>query len=169
MFTEPGQGLSFWNNSSGAQTYLWDFGDGSTSTDFAPFHLFNNAENEEITVTLVAASNLGCTDTTEFLIEFDPGLVYYIPNSFTPDGDQYNQVFLPIFTYGIDPSNYSLEIYNRWGELIFESKNPAIGWDGTYSTNGIQCQNGSYLYKITIKVPSRDERKVFEGHVNLIR
>ncbi len=169
MFTEPGQGLSFWNNSSGAQTYLWDFGDGSTSTDFAPFHLFNNGENEEITVTLVAASNLGCTDTTEFLIEFDPGLTYYIPNSFTPDGDQYNQVFLPIFTYGIDPSNYSLEIYNRWGELIFESKNPAIGWDGTYSTNGIQCQNGSYLYKITIKVPSRDERKVFEGHVNLIR
>lgn len=169
MFTEPGQGLSFWNNSSGAQTYLWDFGDGSTSTEFAPFHLFNNAENEEITVTLVAASNLGCTDTTQFLIEFDPGLVYYIPNSFTPDGDQYNQVFLPIFTYGIDPSNYSLEIYNRWGELIFESKNPAIGWDGTYSTNGIQCQNGSYLYKITIKVPSRDERKVFEGHVNLIR
>jgi gliding motility-associated-like protein len=169
MFTEPGQGLSFWNNSSGAQTYLWDFGDGSTSTDFAPFHLFNNAENEEITVTLVAASNLGCTDTAEFLIEFDPGLVYYIPNSFTPDGDQYNQVFLPIFTYGIDPSNYSLEIYNRWGELIFESKNPAIGWDGTYSTNGIQCQNGLYLYKIIIKVPSRDERKVFEGHVNLIR
>jgi gliding motility-associated-like protein len=169
MFTEPGQGLSFWNNSSGAQTYLWDFGDGSTSTDFAPFHLFNNAENEEITVTLVAASNLGCTDTTEFLIEFDPGLVYYIPNSFTPDGDQYNQVFMPIFTYGIDPSNYSLEIYNRWGELIFESKNPAIGWDGTYSPDGIQCQNGSYIYKITIKVPSRDERKVFEGHVNLIR
>jgi gliding motility-associated-like protein len=169
MFTEPGQGLSFWNNSSGAQTYLWDFGDGSTSTDFAPFHLFNNAENEEITVTLIAASNLGCTDTTEFLIEFDPGLVYYIPNSFTPDGDQYNQVFLPVFTYGIDPSNYSFEIYNRWGELIFESKNPAIGWDGTFGPDGIQCQNGSYIYKITIKVPSRDERKVFEGHVNLIR
>jgi gliding motility-associated-like protein len=169
MFTEPGQGLSFWNNSSGAQTYLWDFGDGSTSTDFAPFHIFNNAENEEINVTLIAASNLGCTDTTEFLIEFDPGLVYYIPNSFTPDGDQYNQVFLPVFTYGIDPSNYSFEIYNRWGELIFESKNPAIGWDGTFGPDGIQCQNGSYIYKITIKVPSRDERKVFEGHVNLIR
>lgn len=169
MFTEPGQGLSFWNNSSGAQTYLWDFGDGSTSTEFAPFHLFNNAENEEITVTLVAASNLGCTDTTEFLIEFDPGLVYYIPNSFTPDGDQYNQVFLPIFTYGIDPSNYSLAIYNRWGEFIFESNNPTTGWDGTYGPDGIQCQNGSYIYKITIKVPSRDERKVFEGHVNLIR
>ncbi len=169
MFTEPNQGLSFWNNSSGAQTYLWNFGDGGTSTDFAPFYLFSNSENEEITVTLVAASNLGCTDTAEYLIEFDPGLVYYIPNSFTPDGDQYNQVFLPIFTYGIDPSNYSLEIYNRWGELIFESKNPTIGWDGTYGPDGIQCQNGSYIYKITIKVPSRDERKVFEGHVNLIR
>ena len=169
MFTEPNQGLSFWNNSSGAQSYLWDFGDGGTSAEFAPFHLFNNNENEGITVSLVAASSLGCADSTSYLIEFDPGLVYYIPNSFTPDGDQYNQTFKPQFTYGIDPSNYLLQIYNRWGELIFESKNPSIGWDGTYGSNGIQCQNGSYIYKITIKVPSRDERKVIEGHLNLIR
>lgn len=169
LFTEPNQGLSFWNNSSGALSYLWDFGDGTTSTDNAPFHLFNNAENEGITVTLVAASNLGCTDTATFLIEFDPGLVYYIPNSFTPDGDQYNQVFKPIFTFGIDPSNYLFEVYNRWGELVFESKNPAIGWDGTYSADGNQCQNGTYIYRITIKVPALDDRKVIKGHINLIR
>ena len=169
MFTEPNQGLSFWNNSSGAQTYFWDFGDGSTSTEIAPFHAFNNQENQGITVTLVAASNLGCTDTAIYTIEFDPGLVYYIPNTFTPDGDQYNQVFKPIFTYGIDVNNYLFEVFDRWGELIFESKNPAIGWDGTYGPNGNQCQNGTYIYRITIKVPSLDDRKVIEGHINLVR
>ena len=169
MFTEPNQGLSFWNNSSGAQTYLWDFGDGSTSIEIAPFHIFNNQENQGITVTLVAASNLGCTDTATYLIEFDPGLIYYIPNTFTPDGDQYNQVFKPIFTYGIDVNNYLFEVFDRWGELIFESKNPAIGWDGTYGPNGNQCQNGTYIYRITIKVPAVDDRKVIEGHINLVR
>lgn len=169
MFTEPNQGLSFWNNSSSAQTYFWDFGDGATSNEIAPFHIFNNQENQGITVTLVAASNLGCTDTATYLIEFDPGLVYYIPNTFTPDGDQYNQVFKPIFTYGIDVNNYLFEVFDRWGELIFESKNPAIGWDGTYGANGNQCQNGTYIYRITIKVPALDDRKVIEGHINLVR
>ena len=112
---------------------------------------------------------MGCTDTATYLIEFDPGLVYYIPNTFTPDGDQYNQVFKPIFTYGIDVNNYLFEVFDRWGELIFESKNPAIGWDGTYGPNGNQCQNGTYIYRITIKVPAVDDRKVIEGHINLVR
>jgi trimeric autotransporter adhesin len=169
VFIEPNQSLSFWNNSSGAQSYFWDFGDGTTSTEFAPSHLFNNTANDQITVTLVASSNIGCMDTSYYLIEFNPGLVYYIPNSFTPDGDQFNNTFTPIFTYGIDANNYLFEIYNRWGELIFASKNPAVGWDGTYSTNGFQCQDGTYLYKITFKLPSIDERRVLNGHVNLIR
>lgn len=169
VFMEPHQGLSFWNNSSSAQSYYWNFGDGAVSTEFAPYHLFDNEENEAITVTLVATSNVGCTDTAFYLIEFEPGLVYYIPNSFTPDGDQFNQSFKPIFSSGIDLNNYLFEIYNRWGELIFESKNPTIGWDGAYSTNGYQCQSGTYIYKIMIKVPTSDERKVIDGHVNLIR
>lgn len=169
LFTEPNQGLSFWNNSSNALTYFWDFGDGSNSTEVAPFHQFNNAENEAVEVTLVAASQLGCIDSITYTIDFDPGLVYYIPNTFTPDGDQFNQVFKPIFTYGIDTHDYLFEVFDRWGELIFESRNPAFGWDGTYSMNGIQCQNGTYIYRITIKVPSIDERKVLTGHVNLLR
>ena len=169
VFIESNQGLSFWNNSIAAQNYFWDFGDGGTSTEFAPFHLFNDIENEGITVTLVVSSNLGCADTSTYLIGFDPGLVYFIPNSFTPDSDQFNQTFMPVFSSGIDASNYLLEIYNRWGQLIFTSKNPAVGWDGTYGENGYQCQNGTYIYKVKIKMPSVDDRKVIEGHVNLIR
>lgn len=169
LFTEPNQGISFWNNSSGAQTYFWNFGDGGTSTESAPFHLFNNQENQGLTVTLIAASSLGCTDTASFVIEFNPGLIYYIPNTFTPDADQFNPVFKPIFTFGIDVNNYLFEIYDRWGAIIFESRNVLVGWDGTYGANANQCQNGTYIYKITIKTPDLDDRKVINGHINLIR
>jgi gliding motility-associated-like protein len=168
VFTEPNQSLSFWNSSVGATSYVWNFGDGGSSNDEAPTHLFE-VENEGTTVVLYAYSNLGCVDTAAFFIGFDPGLVYYIPNSFTPDGDQFNQTFLPIFTSGIDPYNYQLLIYNRWGEVIFESLNPEFGWDGTFGMQGNPAQNGTYTYLITIKVPSIDKRQTIKGHVNLIR
>jgi gliding motility-associated-like protein len=168
VFTEPNQSLSFWNSSVGATSYVWNFGDGGSSNDEAPTHLFV-VENEGTTVVLYAYSNLGCVDTAAFFIGFDPGLVYYIPNSFTPDGDQFNQTFLPIFTSGIDPYNYQLLIYNRWGEVIFESLNPEFGWDGTFGMQGNPAQNGTYTYLITIKVPSIDKRQTIKGHVNLIR
>jgi gliding motility-associated-like protein len=168
VFTEPNQSLSFWNSSVGATSYVWNFGDGGSSNDEAPTHLFE-VENEGTTVVLYAYSNLGCVDTAAFYIGFDPGLVYYIPNSFTPDGDQFNQTFLPIFTSGIDPYNYQLLIYNRWGEVIFESLNPEFGWDGTFGMQGNPAQNGTYTYLITIKVPSIDKRQTIKGHVNLIR
>ena len=168
VFTEPNQSLSFWNSSVGATSYVWNFGDGGSSNDEAPTHLFE-VENEGTTVVLYAYSNLGCVDTAAFFIGFDPGLVYYIPNSFTPDGDQFNQTFLPIFTSGIDPYNYQMLIYNRWGEIIFESLHPEIGWDGSFGTQGNPAQNGTYTYLITIKVPSIDKRQTIKGHVNLIR
>jgi gliding motility-associated-like protein len=168
VFTEPSQSLSFWNSSVGATNYVWNFGDGGSSNDEAPTHLFE-VESEGTTVTLYAYSNLGCVDTAAFFIGFDPGLVYYIPNSFTPDADQFNQTFLPIFTSGIDPYNYQLLIYNRWGEVIFESLNPEFGWDGTFGQQGNQCPVGTYTYMITVKLPSVDERKTITGHLNLIR
>ncbi len=168
VFTEPNQSLSFWNSSVGATTYQWNFGDGGSSSEEAPTHIFN-IENEGTTVILYAYSNLGCLDTASYYIGFDPGLVYYIPNSFTPDADQFNQTFLPIFTSGIDPYNYQLLIYNRWGEVIFESLNPEFGWDGTFGQQGTPCPVGTYTYMITVKLPSVDKRQTIKGHVNLIR
>jgi len=168
VFTQPNQTLSFWNNSFGASSYLWNFGDGGSSLEEGPTYTFN-VESQGVLVTLIAFSPLGCADSTSFFIEFDPGLVYYIPNSFTPDGDQFNQTFLPIFTTGIDPYNFQLLIYNRWGEVVFESLDPSIGWDGSFGPQGNPCQNGTYTYMITVKLPSIDERRSFYGHVNLIR
>jgi gliding motility-associated-like protein len=168
MFTEPNQTLNFMNNSLGALTYAWNFGDGGTSTEEGPNHTFVGNELG-VTVILTAISNLGCTDTSQYYIGYDPGLVYYIPNSFTPDGDMYNQTFNPIFTSGIDNYNYTFYVFNRWGEIIFESNDPSIGWDGSYGVEGKDAEVGVYTYQIFIKIPNFDERKMIVGHVNLIR
>ena len=168
QFTEPNQTLSFMNNSLGATTYAWDFGDGGTSTEEGPLHTFG--ENSlGATIILTAFSNLGCSDTANYFIEYDPGLVYYIPNTFTPDGNMYNQTFLPIFTSGIDNYQYNFYVYNRWGEIIFESQDPSIGWDGSFGVEGKDCEQGVYNYQIFIKIPNFDDRKMITGHVNLIR
>ena len=90
----------------------------------------------------------------------------YVPNAFTPDGDAFNQTFKPIIT-GIDIYDYELLIFDRWGELIFESHNKEVGWDGSYQGNLVQ--DGVYVWKIKIKIEDVDERRTFYGHVSVLK
>jgi gliding motility-associated-like protein len=100
-------------------------------------------------------------------IELCPNEIFYIPNSFTPNGDERNNTFKPIITSGVDLFNYSFYIYNRWGQVIWESYNPNTGWDGTFNT--IMCQDGVYTWKLKFKTPKTDEIKEFMGSLTLIR
>jgi len=168
VFTQPSQSISFNNNSVGASTYTWDFGDGNSSFEFDPIHLYTSTING-YTVTLTASSLLGCSDTYQVTIEYQEGEVFYIPNTFTPDGDNFNQTFKPIFTSGFDPYNFEMYIFNRWGEVIFETHDVNMGWDGSYGMDGRDVKDGTYTYKIIYKNPKIDERKIVVGHVALIR
>ena len=168
VFTQPNESLTFTNNTIGATSYSWNFGDGSSSSDENPTHLFGNTLNGYL-VTLTATSALGCTDTYQVGIEYLEGEIFYIPNSFTPDGDNFNQSFKPIFTSGFDPYNFEMYIFNRWGEVIFETHDVKLGWDGSYGLNGRDVKDGTYTYKIIYKNPNVDERKIVVGHVTLIR
>ena len=152
----------------GAATYSWDFGDGAFSSEDNPEHLYAENSNGQ-TITLVAVSSEGCIGTYQVSIEFEEGLIFYIPNTFTPDQDEHNQTFRPIFTSGFDPYNYEMLIFNRWGEIIFETHDVTYGWDGTYSFTNSICQDGVYSYKIAFKNPILDERKVVCGSVNLLK
>jgi gliding motility-associated-like protein len=96
-----------------------------------------------------------------------PELLFYLPNAFTPDGDEHNNVFQPVFTSGFDPYNFNLKVYNRWGETIFESNNHLEYWDGTYQLSG--CPAGIYTYTLQFKDINNDGKYSFGGHVNLIR
>ena len=156
----------FDNNSSNAVSYEWDFGDGSgINTSTNPSHVFE--ETGAITVMLVATSPDGCKDTTYQTVIINEELIVYVPNAFTPDNDDYNEVFLPIIHSGFDPMTYHLIIFNRWGEVMFESYDHTVGWRGTYGGNIVQ--DGTYIWRITLKRNGVDKREVFNGHVTIIR
>jgi len=156
------------NESVGANSYNWDFGDGSAySSEFSPIHEFPSEEGGAYLVTLIAYSAFGCPDTISQLIVVNEEPIYYVPNAFTPDNDNFNEVFKPIFTFGFDPYNFNMLIFNRWGEVLFESNDVEVGWNGTYGGNIVQ--DGVYIWKITFKVKGVDKRQVITGHVTLIR
>jgi gliding motility-associated-like protein len=96
-----------------------------------------------------------------------PQELIFIPNTFTPDDDEFNQSWLPIFTEGFDPYDYNLLVFNRWGETIFESNNHQIGWLGDY--RGKECMEGTYTWRIEFGNLVNDARKVITGHLTLIR
>ena len=168
----PDQPLFTDNNSFGASSYLWDFGDGTTSTEFEPQHFY---EQEGVyDVSLIAYSINGCTDTTrrESLVQARTGGRLLVPNAFTPNlsgssggrvGNGLNDVFLPL-TQGV--AEFEMLIFNRWGELLFKSDDKSIGWDGYYQ--GRLCAQDVYVYKLNL-VFENGESTVRIGDVNLIR
>ena len=166
--------VEFQNLSSGASSYIWDFGDNSVqNSEVDPVHEYSNDTYGNYEVMLVAYSQSGCSDTAFAIVNIKEELLFWVPNTFSPDDDTYNQTFDPVFTSGFDPYNYHLTIFNRWGEIVFESYNHEIGWDGTYGgvSGGavFNCQDGTYTWKIKFKARTNGEQIIEIGHVNLIR
>lgn len=157
---ETGSAIQLMDNSLNAVSYYWELGNGETSTEKDPVTVYN--EVGTYYVKLVIIDELGCTDSITKPI--DIGYILYIPNTFTPDGNKYNNEF---FSFSINIDVLSFEIYNRWGEIVYETENSnRFRWDGTYK--GKPCPDGTYTYRIRYITPSREE-KVFLGHVNLLR
>jgi len=159
--------IQFENLSENATSYIWNFGDQSGATNLEnPIHIYGDTAQEYI-ITLVAINDLGCTDTAVSKIIIHDILLYWVPNAFTPDNDEFNQTFKPVFTSGFDPFDYNLMIFDRWGELIFESYNADVGWDGRFL--GKMVQDGVYVWKIEFKETMTDKRHKVYGHVTILR
>jgi gliding motility-associated-like protein len=153
------------NTTTGAVSYEWDMGDNGLYNFFQPgMYTYPMYTLNEFIITLTATSDKGCLDTAQYKIYFDNSLIFYVPNTFTPDGNEYNNVFKPILTSIVD--SYLLQIYNRWGELIFESNDKEVGWDGSY--NGSIVQNGAYNWVIKIKTDGT-QTHTKRGNVLLLR
>ncbi len=125
--------IIFNNNSIDGYNYYWDFGDGSTYIGTETIHTYPNISNN-YTVTLVAESNKGCRDTTHSTVYIYDVTTFYAPTAFSPDGDGINDVWKVVGS-GIDMDNVTLRVYDRWGEVIFESNDITSGWDGTIKNN----------------------------------
>lgn len=160
------------NESYGATHYEWEFGDGTMgSTEVNPEHAFPNNHGGDYLIQLVAISDAGCVDTAWRTINVKDELIFYVPNTFTPDGDQYNESFKPVFTAGFDKYKYTLYIFNRWGELVFESHDTDYGWNGEYGVagNSERCNDGTYTWKIIVGMSASGKMVEYDGHVNLLR
>ena len=158
----------FYNESIGATTYEWDFGDGLGPVyDEEPTVTFPSENPINYSVTLYALSPLGCIDSITREIFYKEDVIFYVPNAFTPDGDEHNQVFQPIFTSGFDAHDFNMVIYNRWGEVVYETNDDTIGWDGTFK--GKLVQAGTYSWKIEFQKIYTDERVMITGHVSLLK
>lgn len=160
--------VNFFNTTHGGVHFTWDFGTNSSlEHNKHAVHTFPNEEEGNYIVTLVATNDFGCVDSTKKVIQVIEDIILYVPNTFTPDGDSYNQYFTPVFTQGYDTDDFVMYIYNRWGELIFETRDASIGWDGTYGGNLVK--EGTYLWKIEFGRIKSEVREVKKGHINVLR
>ncbi|MCE2711449.1 MAG: choice-of-anchor L domain-containing protein [Cryomorphaceae bacterium] len=153
--------ITFQNLTTNGETYSWEFGDGNSSTVVHPNNIY--AEPGTYIVTLIATDEKGCMDTIAKPITIEEGYYVYIPNTFTPDGFRFNNVF-EASTVGVQTLN--VKIFNRWGELVFESEERDFQWDGTY--RGAPVQDGTYIWKIRYFTNSGREI-LTTGHINCIR
>lgn len=152
--------ISFQNTSLNAVSYQWLFSDGGSSAQIHATHTFDTAGTYYIT--LIAKDNKGCRDTITKKITINEEFYIYIPNSFIPDGDRFNNFFLGSF---VGVKSIKMEIFNRWGESIYYSEDMNFRWDGTYK--GKRVKDGTYIWKL-LYTPNREIEQLMTGHVNLI-
>ena len=117
-------------------------------------------------VTLVSMNIHGCTDTMIHYVNIINDVLLFAPNAFTPDGDEYNQSW-KFHIGGIDVYDFNLRVFNRWGEVVWESNDPSVNWDGTY--NGEIVPDGTYTWFMRCADVVTDKKYTFQGHVSVIR
>lgn len=159
--------VTFTNSSTLNDMNFWIFGDDQTSNVENPKHEYPLGEVANYLAELIVYTTEGCSDTARRIVQINGQTVFYIPNAFTPNGDEFNNVFIPVMTTGFDPSDYQFSIFNQWGELIFVTNDYTVGWDGTYQ--GKIIQDGTYVWVINFKHISEDNRYFKKGSVTLFR
>ncbi|MGE0560953.1 MAG: gliding motility-associated C-terminal domain-containing protein [Flavobacteriales bacterium] len=152
--------VNFNNTSSNATSYNWNFGDGSTSVLENPSHTYT--ANGEFNV-ILTASNQYCEDSFETILIFDTPNGVFIPNVFTPNNDDVNDVFEII---GENIATIECSIFNRWGERLYTWDNLAGFWDGKY--NGTFVTDGTYFYVANI-VWKDDSKETLRGHISVLK
>lgn len=161
--------ITFSDMSLGATKWAWDFGDLApndifdVSTEQNPMYIYRQPGTYD--ATLLVTNQFGCTDTITIKITIGPDFSFYVPSAFTPNGDGVNDSFNG---KGEGIAEYEMNIFDRWGELIFRSQSLTDNWDGTAKFRTTQCQQDVYVYKIRIKTNFGES---FErvGNVTLIR
>lgn len=154
----------FTNASTGAAQISWYwFFDNLEDTVKAKsaYHTFENTG--DYPVAMIVKNKWGCADTMVKVLNIGEEFSLYVPNAFTPNGDNINDTFQP---KGVGITNYNLQVFDRWGEKLFDTKDFYTGWDGSFK--GKSCTDDIYIWKINVEMPGGKAR-MLNGYVNLIR
>lgn len=169
FITESNNVVQLINESEGETSYLWDFNDGTySSVIYSPYHQFSVDSESGYTIVLTVVNEFNCVDTAIRTIHVKKDPLIYVPNAFTPNGSSINEIFIPVMTDGIDEQNYLFTIFNRWGEVVFETNSTKEGWDGYTKTNQF-APDGVYVWTIKYRVYESSEMVQLNGHVSLLR
>lgn len=155
----------FQNESLRAEEFDWLFGE--NGIDFSSNPSFSFPDTGLQRVQLIASSANGCLDTLVKWVDVVPENTFHLPNAFSPNGDGLNETFKGV---GLGPGfqTYHLRILNRWGQLVFESHDPEVGWNGRYQNTGKSAQIGVYTYYCQYREPRGDLHQL-QGFTTLIR
>lgn len=145
----------------------WIFGDGTATEAPHVQHLYPADSDAVYPVMLIVRTTGGCIDTAHLQLIVENSYSYYVPNAFTPNGDEHNNIFRPYISTGFDSDEFSMAIYNRWGEVVFESREAAAGWDGTYK--GLEAPAGIYTWTMVTRHLKDAGKASIAGTVTLLR
>lgn len=153
--------ITFTNNSVHANNYLWDFGDSSTSTETNPIHQFNKTGTYDVCLT--ASKGDSCQSTICKKVSTEINLIVGIPSAFSPNGDGENDI---LYVRGKEIKMLNLKIYNRFGQVVFESNDINSGWDGKFM--GQDQPMDTYGYVLNV-VCLDGTAKLLKGNVTILR
>jgi gliding motility-associated-like protein len=158
IFALQGDVIQLTADPSGPGAFLWSPSD---EVSCANCQFTTVTPNQNAIYSVYFTDQNGCTAQSQVNIYYDP--FFYVPNTFTPDGDMFNQYFRVV---GGNYLEVEVSIYNRWGELIYQFTDLKDYWDGTY--NFRPCQDGTYTWKIKY-TDYQNRKEILTGHVNLLR
>ena len=157
--------VQFSDRSSGASRWYWDFEGIAYSTSQNPAYAFKDTGLQE--VKLVVTHPSGCRDTTVQLLDVVPKVTYFLPNAFPPNDDSANDVFIGKgYLRGLKA--FEMSIWNRWGEEIFRTEDPMVGWNGKQNNTGKPLPVGVYFCLVRYTGP-RGEKVELQGVATLVR
>lgn len=151
----------------GSSVWFWNFGTGNpTDVSIIQSPEFTFSSSGEYQVWQYVENQWGCSDSTSMWITIRPIVTFYIPNAFSPNDDGQNDYFMP-FGNNIDPDNFEMIIFDRWGSEIYRTSNMNTPWDGTsYNSDGKILPQGVYVYSIFVKLDGKDQ--FYRGIVTLV-
>lgn len=157
--------VRFTDQSQAAIGWFWSFGNGATSILQNPTYTF--PDTGLYVISQIVTHQSGCKDTLTKTLDLRPEVRFFLPNAFTPNGDGLNETYKGVGLL-LGATDFSMTIWNRWGELIFETSDPEEGWNGKKFNNGADSPNGVYVVVVNFKGP-RGEPFEYKTFATIVR